>query len=143
MPCDPNDCAMEVRIEALEQANRAHSNTHEKMFDRIRAIETENAVQNANYKAITDMLEKMDQKNEKLIEKVGSIEKNISAQLQTMTDMNERGKENKRRLDELESKPGKKWDNMSDKILWVVVGGIISVAVIGFFAIISGFTPPI
>lgn len=125
MPPD-HECIMESRIEALEQANKTHSGTHEKMFDRIRQLETENAVQNANYTAISDMLGKMDQKNEKLIEKVESIKECVSAQLQTINELNERGKENKRRLDAIEAKPGKRWEGIVDKALWLIVGGLIS-----------------
>lgn len=138
MPPD-HECVMKERIEALEQANKAHSNTHEKMFDRIRHLETENAVQNANYKAISDMLDKMDLKNEKLIEKVESIEKCVSTQVQIINDMNERGKENKQRLDAIEAKPVKKMDDLLSKIVWLIAEGIITLAGIGFFyLIISG-----
>lgn len=129
MPPD-HECIMKDRIEALEQANKAHSGTHKEMFDRIRHLETENAVQNANYKAITDMLGKMDEKNDKLVKKVESIEKCVAAQLQTINDMNERGKENKKRLDAIEAKPGKRWDGIVDKALWLIVGGLISLLLI-------------
>lgn len=52
-----NDCPVLPRVEALEEANRNHSRTHEGMYDRIRALETENAVQNAHYKAIDEKLD--------------------------------------------------------------------------------------
>lgn len=64
------------------------------MFDRIRNLEKENAVQNANHKTMMDMLGKMDQKNDRLVEKVESIEKCVSAQLQTINELNERGNGN-------------------------------------------------
>lgn len=121
-----HECVMKERIEKLEETNKAHSNTHEKMFDRIRHLETENAVQNANQKTMLDMLDKMDQKNDKLVEKVESIEKCVTAQLQTMNDMNERGKENKRRLDAIEAKPGKRWEGIVDKAIWAVCAALIA-----------------
>lgn len=125
MPAE-HECAMKERVEALEEANKNHSRVHEGMYDRIRHLETENAVQNANYKAISDMLDKMDQKNEKLIEKVESIEKCVSTQVNIINDMNERGKENKRRLDAIESKPGKRWESIVDKAIWAVCAAIIA-----------------
>lgn len=124
--CITKECVMEERIRSLEEANKNHSRTHEGMFDRIRHLETENAVQNANYKATMDMLGKMDQKNDRLVEKVESIEKCVTAQLQTMTDMNERGKENKRRLDAIEAKPGKRWESIVDKAVWAVCAAVIA-----------------
>ena len=47
--CNPKDCPMLPRVEALEEANKTHGRTHEGMYDRIRALETENAVQNAHW----------------------------------------------------------------------------------------------
>lgn len=52
-----NDCPVLPRVEALEESNRNHGRTHEGMYDRIRALETENAVQNAHYKAIDEKLD--------------------------------------------------------------------------------------
>lgn len=45
-------CPLVNRVEALEEANKQHSRTHEGMYDRIRALETENAVQNAHWKNV-------------------------------------------------------------------------------------------
>ena len=57
--CNPNDCPLSLRVEALERANEQHSDTHKEMFDRLRLLETENAVQNANYKAIEAKLDEL------------------------------------------------------------------------------------
>ena len=54
-----NDCPLASRVEALERANEQHSRTHEGMFDRIRALETENAVQNAHYEAIDAKMDEL------------------------------------------------------------------------------------
>ena len=51
-----SECALAPRVEALEEANKNHSRVHEGMYDRLRALEKENAVQNAHYKAIDDKL---------------------------------------------------------------------------------------
>ena len=57
--CNPNDCPLSSRVEALERANEQHGNTHREMYDRIRALETENAVQNAHYEAIDAKLDEL------------------------------------------------------------------------------------
>ena len=57
--CNPNECPLSLRVEALERANEQHSDTHKEMFDRLRALEKENAVQNANYKAIEAKLDEL------------------------------------------------------------------------------------
>lgn len=54
--CNPNNCPLEPRVEALERANDRHSKTHQEIFDRMRDVEKDNAVQAAQYKTITDTL---------------------------------------------------------------------------------------
>lgn len=56
---NPRDCPLVPRVEALEEANKNHSRTHEGMFDRIRALETENAVQNAHWKNVDGKLDEL------------------------------------------------------------------------------------
>lgn len=56
---NPRDCPMAPRIEALEEANKQHSRTHEGMYDRLRALETSDAVQDAHYKAIDTKLDEL------------------------------------------------------------------------------------
>lgn len=121
-----NECPMLPRIDALERANEQHGQTHREIFGRVGKLETENAVQNANYQAIIDTLGKMDAKNEKLIAKVESIEQCVSAQLQTINELNERGKNNQKRLDDLEAKPGKRWEGIVDKAIWAVCAAVIA-----------------
>ena len=57
--CSPNDCPLAPRVEALERANEQHSSTHREIFDRMRALETSDAVQNAHYKAIDAKLDEL------------------------------------------------------------------------------------
>ena len=57
--CNPNDCPLAPRVEALERANEQHSRTHEGIFDRMRALETSDAVQNAHYQAIDAKLDEL------------------------------------------------------------------------------------
>lgn len=122
--CNPAECPMETRIAALEEANRQHGSTHREIFGRLNSLEKENAVQNAHYASIEKMFEKMDKKNDELVATVGAIEKSVSEQLQTVSELNERGKKNQARLDELEKKPGKRWEGIVDKLIWLVVGAV-------------------
>lgn len=54
-----DNCPLVPRVEALEEANRDHSHTHEGMFDRLRALETSDAVQDAHYHAIDAKLDEL------------------------------------------------------------------------------------
>lgn len=122
----PKDCPLEPRVAALEKADEQHRQTHRELFSRVGKLETENAVQNANYQAIIDTLGKMDAKNDRLVEKVESIEKCVSAQLQTINELNERGRNNQKRLDALEAKPGKRWEGLVEKAIWAVCAAVIA-----------------
>ena len=55
----PRECPMISRVEALEKTNGEHSATHREMYDRIRKLETENAVQNTRYEAINAKLDEL------------------------------------------------------------------------------------
>lgn len=57
--CSPESCALVPRVEALEEANKNHSRAHEGMYDRIRALETENAVQNAHWENVDSKLDEL------------------------------------------------------------------------------------
>lgn len=66
-----NDCALVPRVEALEEANKNHSRVHEGMYDRIRALEKENAVQNERWNAVDTNLKKLTVMVEELTSKAG------------------------------------------------------------------------
>lgn len=68
---DCNDCPVLPRVEALEEANKNHSRAHEGIYDRLRALETENAVQNAHYKAIDEKLDELTAMVKELTGKAG------------------------------------------------------------------------
>lgn len=59
MPDCKDNCPVLPRVEALEEANKQHSATHREMFDRMRALETSDAVQNAHYTAIDSKLDEL------------------------------------------------------------------------------------
>lgn len=122
----PRDCPMAQKIIMLEETEKRHGETHKEIFGRLNRLETENAVQNANYKAVTDMLEKMDEKNDRLVEKVESIKECVTAQLQTMNELNERGKQNRAKIEALEAKPGKRWESIVEKAIWAACAAVIA-----------------
>lgn len=55
--CNPNNCPLEPRVEALERANEQHGKTHREIFDRMRGVEKDGAVQAAQFKAIAGKLD--------------------------------------------------------------------------------------
>ena len=57
--CNPNECPYQHRIEALEEANRNYDRINESVINRISNLETENAVQNAHYEAISTKLDEL------------------------------------------------------------------------------------
>ncbi len=66
-----NDCALIPRVEALEESNRNHSRVHEGMYDRLRALEKENAVQNAHWNNVNEKLDELTSMVKELTGKAG------------------------------------------------------------------------
>lgn len=56
---NPRDCPLIPRVEALEQENQRHTETHKEIFGRLNAVERDNAVQDAHYKAIDAKLDEL------------------------------------------------------------------------------------
>lgn len=95
---DCNDCPVLPRVEALEETNKQHSRAHEGIYDRLRALETENAVQNAHWKNVDAKLD------------------DLTSMVRKLTD----------KINEVESKPGKRWDGLVDKAIWAVCAAVIA-----------------
>ena len=55
--CDNGNCPLEPRVKALERANEQNVKTHREIFDRMRGVEKESAVQAAQFKAIAEKLD--------------------------------------------------------------------------------------
>lgn len=125
MPPD-HECIMKTRIEALEKANDNHTGTHKEIFGRLNKVEADNAVKDVQYTSIMTMLESMDKKHDSFADRLRTIEKDNAAQLQTLNELNDRGKKNQQRLDALESKPGKRWEGIVDKAIWAVCAAVIA-----------------
>lgn len=82
--CNPKDCPLVPRVEALEEVNREHSNTHREIFGRLGALETQTAVQENKLDTIDDKLNDIKDGQKNILETV----------------------------EELKSKPGKRWETL-------------------------------
>ena len=89
--CNPRDCPLTARVEALERENERHTDTHKEIFARLNKVEQDNAVQSEQYKTI---LEKLD----------------------TLTA----------KVEQLEAKPGKRWDKLAETALVVIATAVIA-----------------
>ena len=96
--CNPKDCPLTSRVEALERENQRNTKTHEEIFRRLNEVEKDNAVQEAHYTAILEKLDTLSTKHDTLNAK----------------------------LEALEAKPGKRWEGLADKAIWAVVAAVIA-----------------
>ena len=95
---NPRDCPLLPRVEALEEANKQHSETHREMFKRLNGLESMTAVQDTQLKNIDEKLDEIKQNNKTILEK----------------------------MEALEAKPGKRWEALVDKALWAVCAAVIA-----------------
>lgn len=63
---NPRDCPLAARVEALEDANKTHSDTHREIFKRLGKLETDTAVQENKLDAILKKLDALTEKVEAL-----------------------------------------------------------------------------
>ncbi len=92
-------CAGLTRLEQqVEDLQKQNGIDHKELRDRLGAVETTNAVQNAKYDAILDKLDNLTKKHDALNQK----------------------------LSELEAKPGRRWEGIVDKGLWAVLAAVIA-----------------
>lgn len=93
-----DNCPLAPRVEALEKANEQHSTTHREIFARLNDVERDNAVQEAHYRAILDKLDALTARQDTFNQK----------------------------LNELEAKPGKRWESLAEKAIWAVCAAVIA-----------------
>ena len=102
-----NDCPMEARITTLERRvennERKSSETHKEFYNRVRALEMQDAVRNEQYDTILEKLES-------LTASVGTLAKSLA---------------------DIQSEPGKEWKDLKKSIRWAVLAAVIA-AVMGF-----------
>ena len=89
--CNPRDCPVIPRVEALERANEQHSSTHREMFSRLNALERETDSQEV-------MLQNID------------VKATVSA---------------------LAENPGRRWDGLVDKLIYLAAGAVVAWAAAG------------
>lgn len=65
------NCPLASRVESLEEANRNYDRINEGVISRLGKLETENAVQNAHYKAIDEKLDDLTIMVKELTSKAG------------------------------------------------------------------------
>lgn len=94
--CNPRDCPVIPRVEALERANEQHSSTHREMFSRLNALERETDSQEV-------MLQNIDVK-------LDEVKATVSA---------------------LAEKPGRRWDGLVDKLIYLAAGAVVAWAAAG------------
>lgn len=95
---NPRDCPLLPRVEALEDANKVHSDTHREIFRRLGDLESMTAVQDTQLKNIDEKLDEIKENDKAILAKV----------------------------DALEAKPGKRWEGIVDKAIWAVCAAVIA-----------------
>lgn len=72
--CNPNDCPILPRVEALEAANQQHTATHREIFKRLGNLETATAVQDNKLDNIEGKLDDIQADNKSILQKVEALE---------------------------------------------------------------------
>lgn len=57
--CTPRDCPLVPRVEALEDENKRHTETHKEIFQRLNTLEKNDAVQDTILKRLDEIAEKV------------------------------------------------------------------------------------
>lgn len=110
MPCENTDhCPLMHRIKTLEEDNTHNKSSHEKIYDRLNAIERANGVTQVQF--------------EKIMETVKDIKE----------DLTESIKEIKAGMKALESQPGQNWKTLINALIVASGGGIIGFIVSKIF----------
>lgn len=135
--CKSNNCPMANRISALEKSNEQHGNTHREIFGRLNTLDKEAAIHNAQYTSIMDKLESIDNKHDKMAEKMESMARDNALQTQNLNALNEKSKQNSAKLAELEAKPGKKWEEATGKFMGGIIGAIATLLVGGIILLLA------
>lgn len=132
MPEQCKDCPIETRVVALEKAEEQHRATHNKIYDRLNALETQNAVQDERHRAVMDKLDEIKERYTTLCAQLGEITNSNAAQVQILEEINKRSKKNEERLDSVEAKPVKRMDTAITAIITTVIGVVIGALAVKF-----------
>ena len=92
-------CPDLARLERqVKELQRQNGEDHKEIRDRLSRAEMTNAVQNERYDAILGKLEELSRKHDGLT----------------------------RKLEELEAKPGRRWESLVEKAVWAVCAAVIA-----------------
>lgn len=97
MPPD-HECEMKSRIEALENDNKRHSDTHKDFY--------------ARFDRINEHMIRTDERYTKIREDSAEIKENL--------------KQNTAAIQALNEKPAKRWEGIVDKAVWAVCAAVIA-----------------
>lgn len=101
-----SDCPVNARVDSLEKEfdrfRDGSGKTHKEMFERLSALEQARA-------SMKTMLESMD----------GKID-SLTIMVQSLTN----------KINEVEQKPAKRWEGLSDKVIWFIAEAILIVAAV-------------
>lgn len=104
------------------ELRRQNSASHERIFDRVGALETEESVQKEQYKYI---IEKLTMISDSLVtmqsQTADSISK-INPLIQKMDAVDKLNEE----IDELKEKPAKQWDNLTKTIIGIIIAAVMT-----------------
>lgn len=119
---DPSrDCLALTKADALEKElgdfKAGSRETHKEIFERLNKLETGTAAMNEKFNAIMDKLDTLTAKIEPLEALPGKVE--------AIDKLAEK-------VEVLESKPGKRWEGIVDKIISLVVGAVVGYVLVKF-----------
>lgn len=109
--------------EDLKELNRQNSDAHQKIFDRINQVETGEKVHNEQYKHIQ---EKMDENRDSIAE-IKADSKTMMNQLNDISSKMSGVDKLNAVVDELKSKPARRWEELIKQVIGLVVGAVIAV----------------
>lgn len=130
---DPNrDCLGLIKARELEEEfsdfRKRNDSSHKEYYDRLAVLEQQNAVQNEQYRNIMEKLASM-------TESLKEIKEDSKEMVGKLSPLTHRVDELEKRCDTMaadvkfmKEKPGKKWDTIVEKIVWLIVAAVVGLA---------------
>lgn len=123
---DPErDCFGLIKANELERdlndLRKQNASSHERIFERLNDLEKQEGIQGEQYKHILDKLGDVTTNLTEL--KADSRE--VVAKLPPLTQRVESLEQLSDQVEELKSKPAKRWENMAEQIIGIVVAAVI------------------
>lgn len=121
---------VEKRLESLEDRN---GKDHRDFRESISGIQTLTNTLGAQFTTILQTMGEIKQSNEKLMEAVQALKPKAEAADKLGSDMEELEK----KVEEIESKPAKNWEELKGKLLWGIVGVFAAALGAGIIRLLS------